>query len=174
MDHHVAAGGGKLHELGARILCLEPGDVQGDVVHLLVRFRVMDIGKALLSTQDLCRCDWEMVFLADSGDAYLVRKALGTRITLVKKRRAWYLRVKLKPHIELPYAEGEKFLQVMSLDRGAGVRLVEGGGSSSRSGSSSFLITSRRVAPVKKLVAPSAPTAAATEHTASGHAVFRI
>ena len=48
--HHVAAGGGKLHELGARILGLEAGDVRGDVVNLLVRFRVMDIGKALLST----------------------------------------------------------------------------------------------------------------------------
>ena len=51
--HHVAAGGGKLHELGARILGLEAGDVRCDVVNLLVRFRVMDIGKALLSTQDL-------------------------------------------------------------------------------------------------------------------------
>ena len=38
--HHVAAGGGKLHELGARILGLEAGDVRGDVVNLLVRFRV--------------------------------------------------------------------------------------------------------------------------------------
>ena len=45
--HHVAAGGGKLHEPGARILGLEAGDVRGDVVNLLVRFRVMDIGKAL-------------------------------------------------------------------------------------------------------------------------------
>ena len=35
--HHVAAGGGKLHELGARILGLEAGDVRGDVVNLLVR-----------------------------------------------------------------------------------------------------------------------------------------
>ena len=33
----------KLHELGARILGLEAGDVRGDVVNLLVRFRVMDI-----------------------------------------------------------------------------------------------------------------------------------
>ena len=54
--HHAAAGGGKLHELGARILGLEAGDVRGDVVNLLVRFRVMDFGTALLSTQDLCRC----------------------------------------------------------------------------------------------------------------------
>ena len=58
-------------------------------MNLLVRFRVMDIGKALLSTQDLCRCGWETVFPADCGDAYLVRKAAGTGITLVKKRCAW-------------------------------------------------------------------------------------
>ena len=60
--HHVAAGGGKLHEVGARILELEAADLRGDVVNLLVRFRVMHIGKALLSTQDLCRCGWETVF----------------------------------------------------------------------------------------------------------------
>ena len=30
--HHVAAGGGKLHELGARILELEAANVRGDVV----------------------------------------------------------------------------------------------------------------------------------------------
>ena len=30
------------------------------------------------------------------------------------------------PHSELPYAEGEEILEVMSLDRGAGVRPVEG------------------------------------------------
>ena len=56
--HHVAAGGGKLHELGARILGLEAANVRGDVVNLLVRFSVMNIGKALLSTQDLSRCGW--------------------------------------------------------------------------------------------------------------------
>ena len=50
-----------------------------------------------------------------------MRKASNTRITLVKKRCAWYLRVKLKPHIELPYADGEEFLEVMSMDQGAGV-----------------------------------------------------
>ena len=90
--HHVAAGGGKLHELGARILGLEAAYVRGDVVNLLVRFRVMSIGKALLSTQDLSRCGWETVFPADCGNAYLVRKASDTRITFVKKRCAWYLR----------------------------------------------------------------------------------
>ena len=94
--HHDAAGGGKLHELGARILGLETDDVRGNMVNLLVRCRVMEIGKALLSTQDLSRC----------GDAYLIRKASNTRITLVKKRCAWYLRAKLKPHHELPFAEG--------------------------------------------------------------------
>ena len=83
--HHVAAGGGKLHELGARFLVLEADDVRGDVVNLLVRFTVMHIGKALPSTEDLCRCGWETVFPAGCGDAYLVRKASGTRITLVKK-----------------------------------------------------------------------------------------
>ena len=75
--HHVAAGGGKLHELGAKILGLEAGDVRGDVVNLLVRFRVMDIDKAPLSTEDLSRCGWETVS-ADCGDACLVRKASGT------------------------------------------------------------------------------------------------
>ena len=54
----------------------------------------------------------------------LVRKASGTRITLVKKRCAWHLRVKLQPHSELPYAKGEEFLEVMSPDRGAGARPV--------------------------------------------------
>ena len=122
-------GGGKLHEIGARILGLEAGDVRGDVVNLLVRR--MDIGKALLSTQDFSRCGWKTVFPAECGDPYFVRKASDTRITLVKKRCAWYLNVKLKPHSELPYAEGEGFLEVMSLDLGAGVRPVEGGGSSS-------------------------------------------
>ena len=86
----------KLHDLGARILGLEAANVRGDVVNLLVRFRVMNIGRALLSTQDLSRCGWETVFPADRGNAYLVRKASDTRITLVKKRCAWYLRVKLQ------------------------------------------------------------------------------
>ena len=73
----------------------------------------MNIVTALLSS----RCGWETVSPADCGDAYLVRKASGTRITLVKKRCAWYLRVKLKPHSESPCAEGEEFLEVMSMDR---------------------------------------------------------
>ena len=88
--HLVSAGGGELHELGAKILGLEAGDVRGDVVNLLVRFKVMDIGKALLPTQDLS--GWETVFPADCGVAYRVRKASGTRITFVKKRCAWRLR----------------------------------------------------------------------------------
>ena len=87
--HHVAAGGGKLHELGARILGLEAANVRGDVVNLLVRFRVMNISKALLSTRDLSRCGWETVFPASCGDAYLVKKASDTRVTLVKKRCTW-------------------------------------------------------------------------------------
>ena len=40
------AGGGKLHELSVRILGLEAGDARGDVVNVLVRFKVMDIGKS--------------------------------------------------------------------------------------------------------------------------------
>ena len=114
---HVAAGGGKLHELGARISGLEAANVRGDVVNLLVRFRVMNIGKALLSTEDLSRCGWKTVFPADGGNAYLVRKASDARITLVKKRCAWYLNAKLKPHNELPYIESEEFLEVMSMDQ---------------------------------------------------------
>ena len=62
---------------------------------------------------------------------YFVRKATGNLVTLVTKRCAWHLRVKLKPHSELPHAGGEEFMEVMSLDRGAGVRLVQEGSSSS-------------------------------------------
>ena len=43
--HHVAAGGVKLHELGARILGLEAGDVRGCVVNLLVRFMSWTLAK---------------------------------------------------------------------------------------------------------------------------------
>ena len=94
--------------------------------------------------------------------------ASGTRITVVKKRCAWYLRVNLKLHSEFPYAEGEKILEVMLLDRGAGV-----GGSSSSSGPA-VLEDVEESALVKNLVAPSAPPAADWEdHTASGNAVFR-
>ena len=74
--HHVAVGGGKLHELGATILGLEAEHVRGAVVNLLVRCRVMNVGKALLSTQDLSCCCWETVFPADCGNAYLVRESL--------------------------------------------------------------------------------------------------
>ena len=89
---HIAAGGGKLYELGTRVLELEAGVPQGDVVNLLVRFRVMDIVKVLLSTQYVSWCGWETVFSADCGDAHLVRKASGTRNTHVRNRCAWYLR----------------------------------------------------------------------------------
>ena len=65
-------------------------------------------------------------------------------------------RVKLKPHSELPYAEGEEFLEVMSLDQAAGVRPVEEGGSSSSSGPA-VLEDVEESALVEKLVAPSAP-----------------
>ena len=171
--HHVAAVAAN-SELGARILGLEAANVRGDVVNLLVRFRVMNIGKALLSTQDLSRCGWETVFLAGCGDAYLVRKASDTSITLVKKRCAWYLRVKLKPHSELPYSEGEEFLEeVMSMDQRAGVWLVEEGGGSSNSGPAVPEDVEESEL-VKKLVAPTAPTATDREElTASGHAAPR-
>ena len=168
--HHVAAGGGKLHELGARILGLEAANVRGDVVSLLARFRVMNIGKALLSTQDLSRCGWETVFSADCGNPYLVRKASDTRITLVMKRCAWYRRVKLKPHNEMPYTESEEFLEVMSMDQRAGVWPVDEGGSSGSSGPAVPEDVEERDY-VKKLVAPTATDR--EEHPASGHAVFR-
>ena len=89
---------------------------------------------------------------------------------LVKKRCASCLRVKLKLHSELPYAEREELLEVMSLDRGAP---VQEGGSSSSSGPAAPEDVEES-ALVKKLVAPSAPIAAdREEHTASGHAAFR-
>ena len=69
-DHFVVAAGGKLHGL-------EAANVRGDVVNLLVRFKIMNIGKARLSTQDLSRCGWETVFPAGCGDAYLVRESFG-------------------------------------------------------------------------------------------------
>ena len=170
VGHHVAAGVGKLHELGARILGLEAANVRGDVVNLLVRFGVMNIGKTLLSTQDLRRCGWETVFPADCGDAYLVKKASDTRMMLEKKRCAWYLRVKLKPHNELPYTESEEFLEVMSMDQRAGVWPVEEGVGSSSTGPA-VPEDAEEGEFVKKLVAPTAPTATdREEHTASGRA----
>ena len=126
-----------------------------------------------LSTQDLSRCGWETVFLAGCGDAQLIRKASNTRITLVKKRCAWYLRAKLKPHHALLFTKGKEFLEVMSLDHGAGVWPVFEGGSSSSSGP---MVPEdvEESTPVEKLVTPSAPTAEdREEHTANGHPVFR-
>ena len=90
------------------------GDVRGDVVNLLVRFRVMDMVPGT-SVDTRPQPVWATVFPADCGDAHLVSKASSTRITLVTKG-AWYLRVKLKSHSELPFAEGEEFLKVMSPD----------------------------------------------------------
>ena len=142
-------------------------------MNLLVRFSVMNIGNALLSTQDLSRCGWETVFPANCGNAYLVRKASDIRVTLVQKRCVWYLRVKLKPHSELAYNEGEEFLEVMSMDQRAGVWPVDEGGSSGSSGPT-IPEDVEESEPVKKLVAPTAPIATDQEEpTASGHAVFR-
>ena len=107
------------------------------------------------------------------GNAYLVWKASDTRITLVKKRCAWYLRAKLKPHNELPYTESEEFLELMSMDQRAGVWPVSEGGSSGSSGPA-VLEDVEESEPVKKLVATTVPTATDREEpTASGHAVFR-
>ena len=88
----------------------------------------------------------------------------------MKKRCAWYLRAKLKPHSELPFKEGEEFLEVMSMDQGAGVVPVEAGGSSSSSGPGAPEDVEKSV-PLKKLVAPTA--AEREQHTAIKHAVFR-
>ena len=100
-------------------------------------------------------------------------KASDTRITLVKKRCAWYMRVKLKPHNELPYTEREELLEVMSMYQRAGVWPVDEGGSSGSSGPA-VPKDVEESEPVKKLVAPTAPTATdREEHTASGHAVLR-
>ena len=150
--HHMAARGRKLHGLGARVLGLEAQDVRGNVATLFVRFGVMDTGKALLSTHDI------------------IRKASDTRITLVRKRCAWHLRVKLKPHRVLPCTDDEEFMEVLALDRRAGVRPVQEGGCSD----SGLADDVEESAPVKKLVAPSPPAAADRgEHIASVHAVFR-
>ena len=101
--HHIAAGG---HELGARILGLEAANVRGDVVNLLVRFRVMNIGKAPLSTQDLSRCGWETVFPADCEKCAPGQESFG-QSHHAREETSWYLRTKFKPHNELPYTESE-------------------------------------------------------------------
>ena len=75
--HYVAAGGRKLHEFGARILGLEAANVRGDVVNLLVRLRVMNIGKAepfWLGDGLPCRL-WECVPRQESfGDSHHARE----------------------------------------------------------------------------------------------------
>ena len=173
--YHVVAGGGKLHELGARILGLEAAADGGESVNLLVRFRVMEIGKALLSTQDLSRCGWETVFPAGGASAYLHRPASGTRIDLVRKRCAWYLRATLKPHSESPLTASEEFMEVLSLGRMMGVRPVqEGGASGSGFAQDAEDAECEESEKVKKMVKPTAPSAAEREeHVSSGHAVFR-
>ena len=98
----------------------------------------------------------------------VVRKASGTRITLVRKRCAWGLRLKLKPHSELPCAEGDEFMEVLALDRGAGVRLVQEGSSSCMQ----WTCGARRRqggSAREKLVASSSPTAADREEHIAMH-----
>ena len=91
----------------------------------------------------------------------------------MKKRCAWYLRVKLKLHSELSYTESEEFLEVVSMDQRAGVWPVEKGGGSISSGPA-VPEDVEESEPVKNLVAPTASTATDREEpTASGHAVFR-
>ena len=91
----------------------------------------------------------------------------------MKKRCAWYLRVELKPHSELPYNEGEEFLEVMSRTREQVCGLWMKGGSSGSSGPA-IPEDVEESELVKKLVARTAPTATDREEpTASGHAVFR-
>ena len=47
-----------LHELGARILGLEAGDVRGDVVNLLVRFRGMISAVVVVRQSSLLTAVW--------------------------------------------------------------------------------------------------------------------
>ena len=64
--------------------------------------------------------------------------------------------MKVKLHSDLPYAEGEEFLEGLSLDRGAGVLPVQEGGCSSSDGPA-VPEDVEESALVKKLAAPSAP-----------------
>ena len=91
----------------------------------------------------------------------------------MRKRCAWHLGVKLNPHLVLPCTDDEEFMDVLALDRRAGVRPVQEGGCSD----SGLAVPDdvEESTPVKKLVAPSPPTAAdRREHIASVPAVFRI
>ena len=46
--YRVATGGGKSHELGAKILGLGAAANSGESVNLLARFRAVDSGRAVL------------------------------------------------------------------------------------------------------------------------------
>ena len=105
-----------------------------------------------------------MIRIRFSGSQELIWKAFS---------REQYLRAKLEPHSQLPFKEGEEFLEVMSMGQGAGVLPVGEGGSSSSSGPG-VPEDVKESAPVSKLVAPSPPSAAEREeHTASRQSVFR-
>eukprot|EP00959_Pyramimonas_sp_CCMP1952_P224549 4695340-Pyramimonas_sp.AAC.1 len=112
----------------------------------------MDIAKASLATDDLSRCQWETVFPADGGGAYILRRASGTRINLVRKRRAWYLRVRLKPHEDLPFTSAQELSEVASMEDRGIYPLDADVGTEAEEGT-----------PVKKMVVPTRPTAAERE-----------
>ena len=126
--HHVAAGGGKLQDLGvggckrARRCCEPAGTIQSH--------------EHWQSTLDNTRSESLWFGRRSPLQAVEMRtssgKASDTRITLMKKRCAWYLRVEL--HNELPYIESAEFLEEMSMDQRAGVWPVEEGGCSSSNG----------------------------------------
>ena len=143
--------------------------------------RCCELVSAILKSSTLARhfCRHKILAVvagraADCGDAYFVRNASDTRITLVKKRSAWYLRVKLKPHNELPCIAKVKSSWRWcrwTREQACGLwKKVEGSGSSGPAVPKDV----EESEPAKRLAAPTAPTAAdREEHTASGHAVFR-
>ena len=61
--HHVAAENCMSSAPGSWVWRLQTCEAM--FVNLLVRFRVINIGEARWSTQDLSRCGWQTVFLLD-------------------------------------------------------------------------------------------------------------
>ena len=177
--YYLAAGGGKLYDSGSKTLNLE-GRCGGErpksdgdlAVRLVARFKVLDVGKALLSTHDLSECGWKTVFPdTDHDAAYIVHKASGTRLDLLKKRRAWYLGVRLLP----PDADVKPGHLHLTPPRGAAGSLQQVDGETAEAkGSTADEHQGEEAAPSRKMVQPRTPTRAEREeHLASGHAVFR-